>query len=305
MKIKLILSTIIIAAFASSTSHSLAAPLPKNTYAFNFDEMTAQAYLVVDKVSGQVLLEKNADTARVPASLTKLITAMVVLDMNPTLKGTVTMAKSDEVGGTRIATRAGVKYSVKGLFFTSLIASANNATNALARSTGLTREEFVKRMNEKAISLGAVNTVFVEPTGMDPASKITARDFSKIAVAAFHLPLIHEADNLTAYNLYSTGSGRKYVHRLKTTNRLLSDGGFLVVGAKTGYLDESRYNFVAELKDVDGKNILVVVLGSKNSTAQFFETKKLAIWAWSNYSWKNFGGQVAGATSQGLQMPVF
>ncbi len=280
-----------------------AAPVPKNSYAFNYDEMTAQAYMVVDKASGQVLLEKNADMPWTPASLTKLVTAMVVLDLNPKLSGAITMAKADEVGGARIATKAGVKYPVKGLLYASLVASANNATNALARSTGLSKEEFVKRMNEKAMSVGAIHSTFVEPTGIDPANSITARDYSHIAQAAFGYGVITDADNRVTYTLQSTGSGKKYTHKLKTTNRLLADGSFLISGAKTGYLEESRYNFAAELKDVDGKNIIVVLLGSVNSTAQFFETKKLAIWTWTNFAWTQTP-QVAGVSTMGLQMPV-
>lgn len=235
---------------------------------------TAKAYVVMDAISGQVLVQKNAETIWPPASLTKLVTAMVVLDTKPKLTKTVAMTKADEVGGARLATAAGVKYTLKDLIYASLIASTNNGANAIARSTGLSREKFVDKMNEKAKSLGATQTVFVDPSGISEKNQTTAADYAKIVQAAYQYPVIADAAARENYSFVSTNNHR-YRHSLKNTNKLLGDDMFSFLG-KTGYLDESQYNFASLVKDALGDQLAVVVLGSKNHATQFYETKELA-----------------------------
>lgn len=237
--------------------------------------LTAQSYLVIDKQSGAVLLQKEPQKVWPPASLTKLVTALVVLDRNPKLLKSIAMAKTDEAGGARLATKAGVSYRVKDLFYAMLIASANNAANAMARSTGLSRNKFVKAMNNKARELGAENTVFVDPSGISEKNQTTAEDFAKIAASAFDKTEILKAVRLTQYTLRSTNNSR-YVHRIKNTNKLLEDGSLEVVAGKTGYLDESRYNFTALVEDQFNQELILVLLGAENPESQFRETKQLA-----------------------------
>lgn len=245
------------------------------------DGITAESYLVLNADTDQVLAQKNPAMPRVPASLTKLVTALVFLDSNPNLNKIVTIQKSDQtgggcaVGGACIATKPGVSYRLNDLFHSSLIASANNATMAEARSTGLSQTEFVARMNRKAESLGATQTKFVEPTGMDPANTTTAEDFSKIVKAAFANPVIQKINVLPNYAFSSTNYS-KYKHNLKNTDKLLGDEQFTIVGAKTGYLEESKSNFAVLLKDQLGNNLIVVLFGSKNSATEFAEARQLA-----------------------------
>lgn len=239
---------------------------------------TARSYLVIDKATGEVLVSSNADLNWVPASLTKLVTVLVVLDTKPNLTKSIAMSKADEVGGARIATVAGVKYKTGDLLHATLIASANNAANALARSTGLSREEFVERMNKKALELGATQSVFYEPTGIDERNITSAEDYAKIARTAFSNQQILKIAKLQTYSFRST-SHTKYVHTIKNTNKLLGDSDMQIVAGKTGYLVESRYNFVSDVKDRFGNEFIVVLMGSQNSTTQFRETKELAFLA--------------------------
>ncbi len=236
--------------------------------------VTAKSYAVADKTSGELIISKEPDMRWTPASITKLMTAMVFLDTKPKMAKIIAMSKDDEVGGARIATKAGVKYKVSDLFYASLVASANNATNAVARSTGLSKQDFVARMNKKAKELGAANTVFLEPTGINEQNYTTASDYVKIANAAFSNPQIHKVAMAGAYSFVSTNN-KRYRHNLKNTNKLLSDGDITMLGGKTGYLDESQYNFVTEVKDKNGNDLIVVVFGSQNSKTQFQETKQL------------------------------
>jgi D-alanyl-D-alanine carboxypeptidase len=259
-------------------------------------QVTARSYVVVDKPTGQVVVSKNPELAWTPASLTKLVTALVVLDAKPQWNKQVAMIKGDEVGGARLATKAGVKYKVSDLFNASLIASANNATNALARSTGLTREQFVEKMNAKAKELGAANTAFVEPSGISEKNMTTAADYAKIAMAAFSHPQIRKTAQTKAYNFFSTNN-KKYYHRLKNTNKLLGDLDFSILAGKTGYLDESRYNFSAEIQDKFGNDMIVVVLGSQSDGKQFQETKELAWQAGLTRAFVLSAPQVLGASA--------
>lgn len=240
----------------------------------------AQSYTVVDAQSGQVLLSKNADESWVPASLTKLVTALVVLDANPNFKKSVAMTAADQVaggcsgGGSCIKVIPGVKFTVDGLFHAALMPSANNAAAALARSTGLSAQEFAVRMNQKAASLGAINTHFNEPTGMDPGNSITAADYAHIVKAAFENPYLANIAGRQSYALRSANNSR-YNQMIKNTDKLLSDGDVQILGAKTGYLDQSGYNF-ASLVDYDGQELAIVVLGEQHLYTAFAETKLLA-----------------------------
>lgn len=247
---------------------------------FDYSSVSAYSVIVANSQNGEVYTAKNENASWRPASLTKLVTALVVLDKNPSLKGNVIMKKDDEVGGARIATKTGVSYRVNDLFNASLIASANNATNALARSTGISRDEFVKLMNEKALSLGATNTLFVEPTGISENNFTTATDFVKIAKVAFENKLISGVSQKKDYK-FSAVNNKKYVHKIKSTNQLLGSEDLIIKGGKTGYIDESQYNFVTRMQDKSGKDVIVLVLGSKDKQSEFLEAKKLALWSWS------------------------
>ena len=165
-------------------------------------------------------------------------------------------------------------YTVDGLFHASLIASANNAANALARSTGLQPAEFVAKMNEKARSLGAENSHFNEPTGMDAKNSTTAEDYAKITAAAFNNPYLKGIAQKKEYTLLSANN-KLYKHKLKNTNQLVGDERVSVVGGKTGFLDESGYNFGSWLADRFGSNFIVVLFGSRSAYAEFDETRKL------------------------------
>lgn len=266
--------------------------------------ISAQSYVVADADTGLVLMSKNADVLWPPASLTKLVTALVVLDTNPKLTKTVAMADQDQAaggcsfGGACIKTKAGVKFTVDGLFHAALIPSANNAAFALARSTGLSMDDFVARMNQKAASLGAINTSFNEPTGMDPSNSITASDYTKIVTAAFQNSYLRKVAGLQTYYLRSANNSR-YNQTIKNTDKLLADAEIAVIGAKTGYLNESKYNFASLVKYKDGQELAIVVLGEQHLASAFSETKLLASLAEDarNLALLNFSPWVLGTSS--------
>jgi D-alanyl-D-alanine endopeptidase (penicillin-binding protein 7) len=266
------------AAFALSMPGGLQMPQSANDLAQMFG-ISAQAYIVTDINSGQVILNKNSDQSWPPASLTKLVTALVVLDTKPNLNKTVTMTGQDQVaggctsGGACIKSKAGVKFTVDGLFHGLLMPSANNAANALARSTGLLPADFAARMNQKAQELGATSSHFNEPTGLDPQNIITAGDYAKIISTAFENPYLRQIAAQNSYALRSTNNSR-YNQTIKNTDKLLTDSGIQILGAKTGYLNESKYNFAALIQS-GGQTLAVVVLGEDHLATAFDETKQL------------------------------
>jgi D-alanyl-D-alanine carboxypeptidase len=255
----------------------------------------AKAYIVTDAQSGAVLISKNADMPLIPASLTKVVAALVVLDTKPKMTKAVTMTQADQVAGmckqrgVCIKSKAGVKFTVDGLFHATLILSANNAANALARSTGLSAEEFAKRMNAKAKSLGATSSHFYEPTGLDPANVITATDYSKIITAAFSNKYLSQMAGMSQYALRSTNNSG-YNQTIKNTNQLLKNPDVRVLGAKTGFLDESRYNFSALIHYKSGSKLAIVVLGEDHLYTAYAETARLASLAEESRFLASLGG---------------
>ena len=268
-----------VSAAALDMPTGLSMPTSANDLA-NMESVSAQAYIVQDANTGQVFIEKNADMPWTPASLTKLVTALVVLDAKVKLTKTVAITSADQTlgactsGGACIKAKPGVKFTVDGLFHAALLPSANNAAAALARSTGLTMDQFVARMNQKAASLGATGTHFNEPTGMDPSNQITAADYAKIVTAAFGNSYLRGIAGLTSYALRSTNNFR-YNQTIKNTDKLLTDSDIQILAAKTGYLNESGYNF-ASLVKYNGEELAVVVLGEDHLYTAFDETKLLA-----------------------------
>ncbi len=274
-------SIILIGIFFTAPSAAFALQLPTASELVGMLPIDAQAYAVADPQTGEIILSKNSDTPWPPASLTKLITAMVVLDSKVKLNKTVAITSADQtagacsMGGACIKAKIGVKFSVDGLFHAALMPSANNAAYALSRSTGLTADQFVERMNKKALSLGALNTHFNEPTGMDPTNRTTAGDYVKIVAAAFKNPYLGKIAGLQNFVLRSSNNSR-YNQTIKNTDKLLADADVQMLGAKTGFLNESLYNFASLLKFRNGQQYAVVVLGEQHLYTAFAETKLLA-----------------------------
>ncbi len=264
---------------APVSAFALSMPKSGNDLA-NMEGINAQAYIVQDVKTGQVLINKNADMPWTPASLTKLVTALVVLDAKVKLTKMIAITAQDQTlggctsGGACIKAKPGVKFTVDGLFHAALIPSANNAASALSRSTGLSMDQFAELMNQKAASLGATGSHFYEPTGMDPQNQITAADYAKIITAAFSNPYLRKITGLNSYVLRSANNFR-YNQTIKNTDKLLTDSDIQILGAKTGYLDEAKYNF-ASLVKYNGQELAVVVLGEDHLYTAFDETKLLA-----------------------------
>ncbi len=259
-------------------------PIAKTPYTHPAKYISATSGIAIDGGTEHVLWERNTDAALPIASLTKLMTAIVFLETNPDFDAEIEIEESDhsDVIGSRLYVQPGEVMTVRDLFYSSLVGSANNATKALARSTGLSEETFIQRMNDKARLLRLPNTQFYEVTGLDPDNHSTVHEYARIARMAFGNSAIKEALTMHEYTFETIN--KKIQHRIKNTNQLLQDDEVTLIGAKTGYLHEARFTFVCQAEQ-DGHEIFVVLLGSHSSAARFTEAKEIIQWAYDNNTW--------------------
>lgn len=235
-------------------------------------QMAPQGPMVVVVDNGRVVTDQSANAQWSAASITKLMSALVLNDLGLDWNASVAMAKEDEVGGARLRVAVGSHYRRIDLQHASLMGSANNSTHTLARTSGISMDEFVARMNVKARELGMNDSHFVDPTGLDPNNVSTAADIAKLIEAANKVPRIAEIGKKTSYTLVSTD--KKHVkHVIGTTNALLKAGDPVGLG-KTGYLEESRYNFTVTAEGPAGQDRTVVVLNAPTQASAYSLAKK-------------------------------
>lgn len=226
--------------------------------------------IVYNSEAKKILFEKNAFAKTPIASLTKLMTAVVFLDKKPDLSKPFDILPEENVAGSRLYLGWGEIVSLKDLFYALMVGSANNATLALVRSTGISQKEFVEEMNRKAISLGLESTYFKEPTGLDPENVSSAYDIARLTALAFKNETIKTAASQNEYYLVVQNTGREHI--VKNPNKLLgNDAG--ICASKTGYLNEAGYCLAVQSAQKD--NIIVVVLQSPSKEASFEDVKKL------------------------------
>jgi len=249
-------------------------------------ETAAKAVALIDWRTGASLYEKNSATPLPIASLTKLMTALVVLSEDPEWTRSVTMTEDDQQIGDIPLLLPGEEFSVSDLFHLSLIASSNDATAALARSTGFPRQGFLDKMNSLAGELGMTQASFFDVTGLDPRNSASARDIALLVRKALSVDIIRRTVALQAYEYAPKGGAKR---RVRSTDQLLDSflnrPPYEFLGGKTGYIDEAGYCFGAAAQNTDGDRVVAVVLGAASKDERFREVKKLIYWAFDSYTW--------------------
>ncbi|MBI5632634.1 MAG: D-alanyl-D-alanine carboxypeptidase [Nitrospirae bacterium] len=221
------------------------------------EEIKARAAVVMQAETGRVLFAKNPELRLFPASTTKLMTALVVLDrLHPDDLVTVS-ARAAAAPPTKIGLRHGDTITIGSLLYAALIRSANDAAVALAEAVTGSEEAFVELMNRKAVSLGLYNTRFINPNGLPgPGQYTTALELAQIMREALKYPLLQEILG-TRFADVSTASGR--AKTIRNTNQLLwSDQEFML--GKTGYTRDARHCFVGA-GDCGSGTLVVALLG--------------------------------------------
>lgn len=235
------------------------------------DEIRSKAAVVMEASTGRMLYAKNPDLRLLPASTTKLMTAIIVMEKaDPT--DIVTMSKNaSHVSPLKAGFKEGEKVTVETLLYAALLKSANDAAVALAEAVAGTEERFVHLMNSKAIALGLDDTTFINSHGLPgPHQYTTASDLSKIMRYALRYPKLKEIMG-TRVTEVSTENGNAVF--LKNTNRLLWSDEDLV-GGKTGYTRKARHCFVCA-SERDNDTVIVTLLGSPSRDGLWKESEIL------------------------------
>ncbi len=253
-------------------------PYPVTISGFeNAPTLSAQAATVIDNKTGVILFEKNPDLKHLPASTTKLMTALVALEN--CLPQTVVKVGFVEGEGTKMGLATGDQLTVESLLYGLLVPSGNDAAFTLAYSCGNSYLRFIADMNKKAKDLGMLNTHFINPAGFDsPLQYSTARDLTKLSRAAVANPLISKI--VATRSVVVTDITGTKTYYLENVNKLLGNVPG-VEGVKTGQTEGSLENLVAKVTR-GGNTIITVVLGSQD---RFGETTQLIEWAFKNHKW--------------------
>ena len=237
----------------------------------------ARSAIVVDPVSGQVLYEKNAEAAVPIASITKLMTVLVFLEGRPDLDQVAEIAREDLRGAGHTRLRFRERVALRDLLHLSLMCSDNAATRVLVRVSKPGPEDFLARMNQKALELGLTHTRYVEFTGLDERNVSTASDVARLLRVAADHPMIHGISTTRSYEFRSaasqfrTASSRR--HMVGNTNRLLY-GRYEVLGGKTGFIQESGYCLATWVR-AQGRDMIAVVLGAPTNATRFADVMRL------------------------------
>lgn len=280
---------------AVTTTATIVTPaVTSTTVAFSPEAYGVSAVYAMTPKTRHELYAWNEDVVWPLASLTKLVAASVWRDYAVPWKAIMTVQKKDEVGGGRLRVPVGTKIRFEDLWYASITASANNAAMMVARAMGVTPAQFVQRMQREAKRAGATTAVFTEPSGMSEKNVASAKDMAWIADRAFSYRPLQRAASTAKYTVRVL-NGTPKQRDIKTTNTLLShDPDVWVLAGKTGYLEESRYNFVAWMRPVGvdgkpetGKDVLVVIFGAATKEQSFAAAKHLAQSLWQSHEFSS------------------
>ena len=243
--------------------------------------ITATSAVVVREADGKILWNKDGYKVTPLASLTKIVAAQVFLDTRPTLTKVVTYKKQDEDynykyckpgESAKLKVKDGETMTLQDLLYSALVGSANNAVESLVRNSGLTRDEFVDRMNSKVNAWGATSTSFFEPTGLSEKNVSSPADYAIITRQALANPIIKKISTTTKYSFSTINT--KIKHTINNTDQLVTANKFNIIGSKTGYLNEAGYCLMTRVKTSNG-NLIIVNFGSTSKANNFSDNEKL------------------------------
>jgi len=232
--------------------------------------------LILDEQTGQVIYNKNAELQAPIASITKLMTAMVVLDSKPDMAAelSVDVEDLDTLKGTTSRLRIGMSFTRAEMLQMALMASENRAASALARGYPGGMSAAIAAMNNKARQLGMSSTKFFDPTGLNSDNVSTAQDLAKMVAAAQHYPLIHQYTT-TASTSMEGWNGREL--RFSNTNPLVKNVSWNIGVSKTGFINEAGRCLVMEAK-INQRPVIIVLLNSWGKRTRIGDANRIKKW---------------------------
>ncbi|WP_151637166.1 D-alanyl-D-alanine endopeptidase [Noviherbaspirillum aerium] len=238
--------------------------------------LKSNAAVVIDQMTSQVLFEKNASVPLPIASLTKLMTAMIVVEARQNMDEVLEVT-TDDIDREKNSTsrlRVGSHMSRANMLHIALMSSENRAASALGRNYPGGLPAFVAAMNTKAKALGMNDTRYVDSTGLSSHNVASARDLAKLVVAAYQYPVIRDYSTNARYAV-DTGAG----HQLQyiNSNRLVLNPSWEIGLQKTGYISEAGRCLLMQSR-IDGRPVIMVFLDSKGKDSRLADAGRVRKW---------------------------
>lgn len=263
-------------------------------------DVRAEAALIYNPATGQVIWENAGFTQRSIASITKVMTALCFLDTDPDLTREVTVARADVRGASTTFLRAAERVKLQDLLHLALVASDNVAARTLARVSSDGPDAFLDRMNEKAEELGLTSTAFADPSGLDARNVSSAYDLARLIAYAAEDDLVATVMRTAEYT-FRTNRRTLTIHN---TNQLLRTNDLDVRGGKTGFITKSGHCLATLLRLQDlNQTVAVVVLGARSNAGRFWETRHLFNWLASKAHGLLTDGQHGPVPADGSALP--
>jgi D-alanyl-D-alanine endopeptidase (penicillin-binding protein 7) len=255
-------------------------------------QLASAKVLVINQLTGETLYAKNTSTLTPIASVTKLMTAMVMLDAQLSMDELllITDEDVDNLKNTHSRLSVGTSLSRGELLQLALMASENRAASALGRNYPGGINAFIHAMNQKALSLGMQSSHFSDPTGLDSTNVSTAEDLARMVNAAYHYPEIRQVTTTVSRSIspYAHGNALKFVN----TNVLVRGSDWVIGLSKTGFINEAGRCLVMQA-EISGQPMIIVLLDSVGKQTRIGDANRIRKWIEQNEA-SSLGKNVSG-----------
>jgi D-alanyl-D-alanine endopeptidase (penicillin-binding protein 7) len=253
-------------------------------------DLKSNAALVLDQATAEVLFEKNSQVALPIASITKLMTSLVVVESNQNMDETISVTDEDvdreKFSHSRL--RVGSQLTRANMLHIALMSSENRAASALGRNYPGGLPAFVAAMNAKARSLGMSNTHYVDSTGLSSGNVSSARDLAKLVIAAHQHSIIRQYSTDSKYAVEPGGPMLQY----RNSNHLVDNPEWQIGLQKTGYISEAGRCLVMQTK-IEGRPVVMVFLDSKGKSSRLADAGRIRKWLENSRSSSALTGTIA------------
>jgi D-alanyl-D-alanine endopeptidase (penicillin-binding protein 7) len=239
--------------------------------------LASSKVLVINQLTGETIFAKNTNQSTPIASVTKLMTAMVMLDAHLPMDELLLIADEDvdNLKGTHSRLGVGTQLTRGELLQLALMSSENRAASALGRNYPGGITAFLSAMNRKAVTLGMSATHFYDPTGLDSNNVSTAEDLVKMVNAAYHYPEIRQVTTTASQEV--TFYGRANPTNFVNTNALVRGGDWVIGLSKTGFINEAGRCLVMQA-EISGQPMIIVLLDSVGKLTRIADANRIRKW---------------------------
>ena len=238
-------------------------------------ELKSNVALVLDQANSEVLFEKNSNVALPIASITKMMTGLVVVEANQDMDEVLTVTDEDvdreKFSSSRL--KVGVQLTRANMLHIALMSSENRAASALGRNYPGGRPAFVEAMNAKARELGMSDTHYVDSNGLSKMNVASARDLAELAMAAYQQPMLRQFSTDAKAIVETNGKPMQF----GTTNHLVSSPDWAIGLQKTGFINEAGRCLMMQAV-IEGRSVIMVFLDSKGTQSRTADAGRMRKW---------------------------